>query len=319
MFAVLIVVAAAAQRSSMSAVHVRQLRPYRLDIGGSAVRGINGFSTPYIYDIVIDSNVVGANVPEALQPRLTRSTKGLYGEVEKVFMKPYYLRWMSHILRGAEKDLGLIDKRALRDLLPDRQSNSYALSSGCLSFARTGLAFGRDLVSKHATITPSFEEVHFAGQFWRNGDTLWFNGQSGTFVKKRKSTKLNKAPPHEVMILIMQSIFNPEFVVAFTDDVAPGFAQAEAREQADKATAAAKKAEAAASRVRGNAASAQLIVVAKQAREKAKEAMEASTKVPKRTSDKGWYILDRTAAKATTDVRDARKQIETLLEKEELE
>jgi hypothetical protein len=158
--------------------------------------------------------------------------------------------------------------------------------------------------------------VRFAGQLWRTGDTLWLNAHSGTFLKKRKSSGLNEAPEPEAMMAVMRRTFEPAFTILYSDDVAPEFGKSEAIEQADKAIAAAEEAEAAAAEPDYATVADELNAAAAEARAKAKEAKEIAVLVPE-AGETGFYEHDRMAAKAASTARQARKNVEHLLEKEE--
>jgi hypothetical protein len=201
------------------------------------------------------------------------------------------------------------------------QPYNYALTRHHFSFAKTGPAFGDDLLSKHSVISPAYLDVRFAGQMWRRNDTLWFNANSGTYLKKRKqSSGLNPAPDPERMIPVMHNIFGGSVTVIFCTDIAPRFGADEAIDQAEKALNAAKKAETKAALIKEHQMANALRELALAARSRSKEAISAAKTAKTFRSNQSAYLeADHKAGIAAMEAKKARKIIEKALEEAEEE
>jgi hypothetical protein len=292
------------------------LRPHRIGIGGILIHSISGFKTPVVYEVTHGHEAVDSLLPQPMTPRLRRNTPGMKGMMEKIFMKPVFIRFTSHKLRAVEAARASLPQQQLSELLVPMQPYNYALTHEHFTFARTGPAFGDYLLSKHSVISPTYLDVRFAGQMWRRNDTLWFNANSGTYLKKRKkSSGLNPAPEPERMIPVMRSIFGSSVTVVFCNDIAPGFGADEAIDQAEKALKAAKKADAKAAVIKEPQLAAALRESAAQARSRSNEAIRAAKAVRTFRKYQADYLeADYKAGIAAMEAKKARKIIEKELE-----
>ena len=231
-------------------------------------------------------------------------------------MKPGFIQFTSSKLRAVEASRDTVPQTRLSALLVPMQPYNYALTRDHFSFAKTGPAFGADLLSKHSVISPTYLDVRFAGQMWRRSDTLWFNANSGTYLKKRKKTpSLNPAPEPELMMPVMRSLFGPSVIVVFCNDIAPRFGEVEAIDQAEKALKAAKKADAKATDINDHERVRQLRAAAAEGRKKADEAITASKEVRHLSKNQPAYLdADKKAGIAAMQAKKARKVIEKLLD-----
>jgi hypothetical protein len=313
---ILAMVLSASGNAQDHSLELEQLRPKRVGIGGIAARAINGFHTPVIYQVRLDRRLVDSLLPDSLVPRLQRGNKGLGAKVEKVALKPGFLRRMSGSLHAVNKGAVTDPQQHFHELFQPMQPYNFALSGEGLSFARTGTGFGPNRVSKHAIISMSFQDIRFAGQLWRHGDTLWFNANSGTYMKKRKESKgLNPAPSPDNMLYLMQSVFEPALTVAFTNELAPYFGYEEASDQGEKALAAAQKAEEEAAKTTDQERAALLRSLAITARLKAERALQAAKAVEAAKEGVPQYLEgDASAGRAAMEARQARKEIEKVLD-----
>ncbi len=300
-------------RANEGVREVRTLHPHAIGIGGLLMRGFNRFQTPYVHEVLIDPARVTELLPVKLTPRLDRPDTSFFSGL---FLKPAVMRELSRMLRGGKFFPSDTSSDAIAELLPNRSVHTYVLTGDRLTFAEAGLSFGKDKVSKHALIAIDFRDVRYSGQLWREGNTLCFNANSGTFMKKRKQMPgLEKAPKAEPMILIMKQIFEPTLKVSVCRETPPGFGAKEAYDQANKAMLAVYAAQAALKeKTACPGTEAKLKADLTETIRQADLTYADGKAVPLSKDDPSFWDLDVKAADAADRVQVYRKGLEELME-----
>jgi hypothetical protein len=305
-------------------IRVEEFRPARIGAGSLLIKGIHHFHAPHVYEVALDSKTVDQVLPSPIEPRLQRPPAKFMDRVSAAFRTPLFIRTIHKILRRVETTSDITSREELRDHFEDFNTHTYAITGSGFAFAETGPRFGQDLVSKHAIIAEDFRDVRYAGQFWRDGNKLCFNSNSGTYIKKRKSGDLDPAPDYQAAMTVIKAVFEPALKVEYCREIAPWFGANEAIDQAQKAIAAAIDAETLADTA-GKSAE----VVAKawdlagKARAKADLAYDAASAASQaegayaQTPEDAvvrahFFELDLKAAEAAADAKKARKKIEKL-------
>lgn len=300
---------------------VRVYRPAKVGLGSLLVRGVNHFQQPLVYEVALNPQAVHEALPQPLEPRLKRPSETMMDRIGAIFRTRIFMRTLNHVLRRVESPAGISTQQELRDHFGINETHTYAITGDAFAFARTGPQFGKDLVSKHAIIAEDFMDVRYAGQLWREDEnTMCFNSNSGTFLKKRKSAGLTPAPEHEAAGKIVAAVFSPALTVKHCREIAPWFGADEAIDQAQKAIAAADEADALAEDVATVAEEARRLSAlaraeADRAYDAASAASEAEAAYQREATDETrqrFFELDRKAADAADSVQKYRKKIEKL-------
>lgn len=306
-----------ASASEGTPLEVYRLRPQRIGLASSGVRLLRGLKTPIIYDVTLDSRVVTALLPVAMEPRLVRADAGKF---EKKVNTPGFINEVKEVLRESKKRTDITDSSGLAALLPNFQTHNFVITSDAFTFGKAGKAKMLDKFSKHAMISKDLQDVRFAGQMWRDGVTLCLNGNSGTYMKKRKSAGLSEEPDTELVIQILSPVFAPALTVLECRMIAPGFGGHEALDQAQKAELSVKLGEAAlaagvlapeSEKLTNAITNARIAAVDAHAASKA-ALLAAKTKHQAREE---YLRLDLVAAEAAAHAKEMRKKIEKILEK----
>jgi hypothetical protein len=302
-----------------SGLEVRKIRPQRIGLKATIFRAVDGFHTPLIYTVTLRPDEVNALLPNALAPRLDRPETGLGGKLRQLSRSEGFIRWVRDALHSAEKPTDIVDDAGVAGLFREERSpHTFTISSDGFAFAETGPELNHDVISKHVMIATDFKDVRFAGQFWREGSRLCYNGNSGTYMKHRKEAGLNRAPKDKAALPILQPIFEPSLKVELCGVIAPHFGSSEALDQGEKAITSAELAEAAIARDPSAENADELLAAAVSARQGAEEAFLASRNAAWKKKDRRkhpeiYAELDRQAAEAAYEAKRRRKVIEKIL------
>ena len=313
-------------------IKVTKLRPDK-DCGGFFVRLVAGIRTPHVYEVELDSKLVDSILPNKLEPRLQRDEPGIMGKISDAARSPKLIQKFKDEIREKSQLVPVNGPEGLAALFPERQTHTFTVTGTHFSFAPTGPAKSIDQVTKHVVISHDLNDVRFAGQTWREGNTLCYSGNSGTFMKKRDQNparKYNEAPEPELLVNVLAPIFGTALAIKHCDRIAPGFGGSEALDQAEKAVAAAEAAEQAAkvARIPERAAKARIaargaLAAADEAEQLAKAAEDAEAML-KKAMDKqdpeleglaraDLQTADERAAEGAEKAKDARKKAEKAL------
>lgn len=305
-----------------SPLEVYRVRPQTVGVGSAVIKLIRPQGTPLLYDVALDATQVETTFPEVMEPRLVRPD---VSKLSRLFRSSQGLiKSLKHSLRRVKEETGIVDAAGLADLFRESSSHTYTITGHTLTFANTGPAPGVDFLSKHVLISEDLHDVRFAGQMWKQGELLCVNGNSGTYVKKRGASGLNKAPKLQTVVAFLTPLFSPALKVTECRAIAPSFGSSESLDQAQKAEIAVQKAqqylesEAELSSVLSSEIQAELKTAMETTTLAAALAFAASENAHlthrERLADPDAYLeLDRLAADAADAAKEARKKIEKLL------